>query len=536
MVNKKFLNSLYKAILVLGVFLILFISYETEKAEAIFDETVNPLGKITNVYDANGKFQYTLNTTKRSMNTSSRDGKPIDRIVIHHWGDKNYNNIDVVVNWLSVSYSRVSAHHVVEKNKVYNLVPEERTAWHAGNYDVNQRSIGIECRPEARDEDYETIGMLVGRIWSKYGKLPLYPHKAYINTYCPGQYDLNRIKQIAEKYYTPPIDSLEWRDVNGRKFLYSQGNKVLGLQKIDNKTYYFDEEKGALRGRHTISGKTYYFHNQDFYAMTGWIENDNDSWYYANAFGELALGWNLIEGKWYYFEENNLMKIGWLSDANKWYYLDKDGAMTKGWKSIEGNWHFFKDSGEMSTSWINDKKGDWYYANKSGYLLRSQWLKDSGLWYYFDDEAKMITGILNISGTDYLFKDSGAMAVGWAKDSQGIWYFANSSGSLVKGWLKYGGSWYFLDVDFKMITGIKEIENKKYFFNNSGVMSIGWSKDNLGTWYYAEKSGELKKGWIKVSNTWYYLDEEYKMVVGTKLIDGRENKFDNSGAWLGYMD
>src|SRR5262245_36831433 len=75
--------------------------------------------------------------------------------------------------------SRVSAHYVVdEAGKIYNLVPEEHRAWHAGasswegEGDVNARSIGIEIvngghdfdLPDFTDAQIEAVIALVGDI------------------------------------------------------------------------------------------------------------------------------------------------------------------------------------------------------------------------------------------------------------------------------------------------------------------------------------------------------------------------------------
>ena len=58
-------------------------------------------------------------------------------------------------------------------------------------------TVGIECRPEARDADYEVVAELVARLWLVYGVVPLYPHKHWANTACPGKWDLARLKSMA---------------------------------------------------------------------------------------------------------------------------------------------------------------------------------------------------------------------------------------------------------------------------------------------------------------------------------------------------
>jgi len=69
-------------------------------------------------------------------------------IVIHYTGD---NNLNGALSWLCNPLSKVSAHLVIAKDgKVYQLVPFNVVAWHAGvsayegRSGVNKFSIGIE--------------------------------------------------------------------------------------------------------------------------------------------------------------------------------------------------------------------------------------------------------------------------------------------------------------------------------------------------------------------------------------------------------
>lgn len=73
---------------------------------------------------------------------------PIDILLLHYTG---MESAEAAINWLCVEESGVSCHYVVEENgKIWQLVPEEMRAWHAGKSnwqgesDTNSRSIGIE--------------------------------------------------------------------------------------------------------------------------------------------------------------------------------------------------------------------------------------------------------------------------------------------------------------------------------------------------------------------------------------------------------
>jgi N-acetylmuramoyl-L-alanine amidase len=70
-------------------------------------------------------------------------------------------------------------------------------------WDRNVHSVGIECRPEASDEDYQTVAELIAWLRDQYGDLPLKPHKSVYNTACPGQWDLDRLDRLARGTQAP---------------------------------------------------------------------------------------------------------------------------------------------------------------------------------------------------------------------------------------------------------------------------------------------------------------------------------------------
>lgn len=82
----------------------------------------------------------------------------------------------------------------------------------------------------------------------------------------------------------------------------------------------------------------------------GWVE-ENGTWYWYSAQGELANGWKqLSEGTWYYFDETGAMQTGWLQVENNWYYLSDSGVMQVGWKELEGNTYYLsEETGVMAT-------------------------------------------------------------------------------------------------------------------------------------------------------------------------------------------
>lgn len=147
-------------------------------------------------------------TNRNSPNyTKGRGGNSIKSITIHWWGNPATNpSAEGVVNWLCNTASGVSAHFVATGTgrRVWQLVNDSDTAWHAGNWNGNQTSIGIECDPRCRDEDYDVVAELIKDLWRYYGQLPLVPHRDWTSTTCPGSVDLNRLEKLAEAKLNPP--------------------------------------------------------------------------------------------------------------------------------------------------------------------------------------------------------------------------------------------------------------------------------------------------------------------------------------------
>lgn len=116
-----------------------------------------------------------------------RGGAIITDIIIHHWGIDGQKH-DNIVNYLCRKGGNTSAHYVASAGRVTQLVKEEDRAWHAGARG-NPIGIGIECRPEASDDDVETVRALIRDIQSRYGgKLKISCHSDFVSTDCPGQW------------------------------------------------------------------------------------------------------------------------------------------------------------------------------------------------------------------------------------------------------------------------------------------------------------------------------------------------------------
>lgn len=132
----------------------------------------------------------------------------IDRIVIHH---NATTSKDVAINtWLANGSAQTSAHYEVAGKQIIGIVGEETTAWHAGDSDMNARSIGIENvnaigAPNwtISNDTFESLSKLVADIAKRYvfpiDATHVIPHKAVVSTACPGGIDVAKVIKRANE-------------------------------------------------------------------------------------------------------------------------------------------------------------------------------------------------------------------------------------------------------------------------------------------------------------------------------------------------
>ena len=98
----------------------------------------------------------------KSPNFNTRKSKEINFIIIHYTALKS---ISESIEYLCNKKNKVSSHYLISKRgEIYNLVDEDKRAWHAGksywkgNTDINSSSIGIELDyfPDKQNTKYTT--------------------------------------------------------------------------------------------------------------------------------------------------------------------------------------------------------------------------------------------------------------------------------------------------------------------------------------------------------------------------------------------
>jgi len=135
--------------------------------------------------------------------TVGRDGSSVE-LIVDHWTVVMFEG--AIRRFLNPA-SILSAHYVIGSDgRIAQLVSEVDTAYHAGVFSVNQRSIGIEheAGPAMPPSDalYAASAQLHAEIASRHGLAlevgtTVLPHHAIVPTECPGTLDLDRIVREA---------------------------------------------------------------------------------------------------------------------------------------------------------------------------------------------------------------------------------------------------------------------------------------------------------------------------------------------------
>lgn len=98
-----------------------------------------------------------------------------------------------------------------------------------------------------------------------------------------------------------------------------------------------------------------------------WIQV-NGKWQYNDASG------NPVKNAWiqnYYLQLDGNMATGWQYIDGYWYYLGEDGSKRINWQLIGGSWYYLDTQGKMQTGWIKDFNGKYYYLNSNGAMAYS---------------------------------------------------------------------------------------------------------------------------------------------------------------------
>lgn len=183
--------------------------------------------------------------------TSGRQGASVDKIVCHWMAGTLAATDSVFQN----TTRQTSAHYGVgQSGNVHQYVKESDTAWHAGSWDANITSIGIEHEGgptiPITDSVYDTSAELIASIWKRLGKtVPLVKHNSIVATQCPGTLDLDRLYRLAlNKYGGEEMTYDDWIMYNWFRLLEEDFSSLAEFEKAiqDNAQWHYSS-KHTLR-------------------------------------------------------------------------------------------------------------------------------------------------------------------------------------------------------------------------------------------------------------------------------------------------
>lgn len=163
----------------------------------------------------------------------------------------------------------------------------------------------------------------------------------------------------------------------------------------------------------------------------GWIVHNEKTFYYKD--NNYVTGLNKIDGKSYYFNDNGVMQTGWVKDGQhfyhlddegvrdsnakkiykingKRYYLSKSGKAYKGWQTIGDKTYYFDTKNYAAATGITKIGANIYGFTDQGALYQSGWEKIGKDKYYFSkDDGHAMTGIQRIAKKLYTFSTDGIL-------------------------------------------------------------------------------------------------------------------------------
>lgn len=323
----------------------------------------------------------------------------------------------------------------------------------------------------------------------------------------------------------------DWQNIDNNWYYMNPDNAKMetGIQKINNKTYYLNNQHdgtyGAMKtGWQYVDGHWYGFKG-DGSAYLGWQNLGGNTYYFKPENAQMATGDTLIDGNYYYFDPASGHQLkGMLVDANTKLlkYYDPSIGIRQTELTVNGHTYKFNPlTGVIDTTTLNDGlnqiAGHIYYYNRStNSFTFNSWQKLNGAWYHFNNDGTASIGWLKSpAGFWYYFNNDGASLLGWQKLNNKWYHFDNTNASADSGWFKTpAGFWYYLDP-------------------TNAWAHTGWYKSAAGFWYYFDNNNaNALTGWQKINNAWYYFDNVNAFAwTNWHLINGSWYFFDLANAW-----
>ena len=264
--------------------------------------------------------------------------------------------------------------------------------------------------------------------------------------------------------------------------------------------YYYDADGKLLTGRQTIDGVQLYFDANGKQAKGTLVDIDGDTYYFDKDSGAMWTNRSLtLNGMTYEIDDQgrvtSSLRNTFVQDKDgDWTYLKDKGQVATGWQTIDGIQLYFDGTGKQIKGERILIDGKYYYFDKnSGELLRNAFHSFNSYIHYFGNDGAQVFGWYTINGHRVYFKEDGLQAKDNVLLIDGNYYYFNQDGQLlVNGSAKSYNSLYLADSEGKLLSGWKEIDGKTYYLNPSKQYRYSNTTETIdGKTYLFGSYGEL---------------------------------------------
>ena len=255
-------------------------------------------------------------------------------------------------------------------------------------------------------------------------------------------------------------------DTDGRAKVV-EGHIALGENK-----YYYEDGVAVVNVFREVTGGKAYFGADGVQLFSEWIESaEGDRYVDANGLMIFDKDKEYVDGEPYYFDTDGVatLLVGYVTINGKNYYYEDGEKVKLDIRPLENGLVIFDNEGkQVINDWIalnktEDRTGDWYFADETGYLVTTgyYYLQREDKYYYFYSDGKM-------AEKEFIPIDGG------------LAYFGENGHQRFSAWINEGKDGYVDANGFKVMNAVNcAIKNK------NGVEEY-YDFDENGKWSYAE--------------------------------------------------
>lgn len=314
---------------------------------------------------------------------------------------------------------------------------------------------------------------------------------------------LTGIQKVGAKYYFFDVNTgarrYRWISYNGAKYYANKKTGALYINKSKGK-YYFGPDgkyvKGGIEatyvGWHTIKGKTYYY-TSAHQKVKGLVKIGQKTYYFGSKGYLLKSRIVKVKGvKYYVGKEGSLLANCFVTYKKHKYYVKSNGTLAKGMIRYGKYTYYLKSSGALAGKGFITYNGAKYFISKSGRVCMKRWVKYKGKYYWCDPNGKIATDRYIGSyyvGTDGVRVKATKPASGVVKRGGKVYIYDKNGRKLTNQWVTTSDKKrYYVGSDGSARTGLQIIGGYKYYFNADGVLQTDSVIYANGTCYYTAGS------------------------------------------------